>query len=115
MEPRSTEGVPPTISPVATDWRLLDHAHPDDPVDVAAGIAAYEAAPEGDDPEPRPGHPHAELQFVISGAGILRIADERCAVRPGDAYAIPPGLPHTLWATSMEPLRCFYVLLVPRR
>ncbi|MCW2786192.1 MAG: cupin protein [Marmoricola sp.] len=114
MTPRTVNDVIPATFPFATDWRLVETSHPEDPVDVATGVAEYPAPSGTEDPESREGHPHTELQFVVSGTGVLRIGDERTPVTAGDAYAIPPGSRHTLWSTTDAPLRCFYVLLVPK-
>jgi quercetin dioxygenase-like cupin family protein len=44
---------------------------------------------------PRHQHPHEQLGVMLEGATELTIGDETRLLRPGDAYAIPPDLPHS--------------------
>lgn len=44
---------------------------------------------------PRHQHPHEQGGVVLEGALELTIGDETRMIRPGDAYAIPPNLPHS--------------------
>ena len=39
-------------------------------------------------------HPHEQVGFVLEGELELTIGEETCLLRPGDAYTIPPELPH---------------------
>lgn len=39
-------------------------------------------------------HPHEQLGVMLEGAMELTIGDETRLLRPGDAYTIPPHLPH---------------------
>jgi len=51
-------------------------------------------------------HPRAEeIYYITHGTGKIRIEDEICEVRAGDAIAIPPGRKHKLWNTGGETLR----------
>ena len=51
-------------------------------------------------------HPRAEeIYFITHGAGKIRIEDETCEIRAGDAIAIPPGQKHKLWNTGVDTLR----------
>ena len=51
-------------------------------------------------------HPRAEeIYYITHGTGRMKIENEICDVRPGDAIAIPPGKKHKLWNTGTEPLR----------
>jgi len=51
-------------------------------------------------------HPKAEeIYYITQGMGRMRIEDELCDVKPGDAIAIPPGQKHKLWNTGGEVLR----------
>ncbi|HEX5397891.1 MAG TPA: cupin domain-containing protein [Verrucomicrobiae bacterium] len=51
-------------------------------------------------------HPKAEeIYYITHGAGRMRIGDETCEVKAGDAVAIPPGQKHKLWNTGTETLR----------
>jgi quercetin dioxygenase-like cupin family protein len=44
---------------------------------------------------PRHQHPHEQLGIMLEGALELTIGDETRLIRPGDAYTIPPNLPHS--------------------
>jgi quercetin dioxygenase-like cupin family protein len=78
-----------------------------------AGLAAFTAAPgiqmqsfsgsavmvnwvtiEPNRPIPRHQHPHEQIGVMIEGAMELTIGDETRVLRPGDAYNVPPHLPH---------------------
>ena len=51
-------------------------------------------------------HPKAEeIYYLTHGAGRMRIGDETCEVKAGDAIAIPSGQKHKLWNTGTETLR----------
>ena len=51
-------------------------------------------------------HPKAEeIYFITHGTGRMRIENELCEIKTGDAIAIPPGKKHKLWNTGAEPLR----------
>ena len=51
-------------------------------------------------------HPKTEeIYYLLAGAGQMRIEDEICEVRPGDAIAIPPGARHTISNTGETTLR----------
>ena len=51
-------------------------------------------------------HPKAEeIYYITQGMGRMRIEDELCDVKPGDAIAIQPGQKHKLWNTGGEVLR----------
>ena len=39
-------------------------------------------------------HPHEQVGHMIEGMLIMTIGDETREIRPGDAYAIPGGVPH---------------------
>lgn len=43
---------------------------------------------------PRHQHPHEQLGVILDGAMELTIGDETRTLRPGDAYSVPPHLPH---------------------
>jgi quercetin dioxygenase-like cupin family protein len=43
---------------------------------------------------PRHQHPHEQLGIMLEGALELTIGDETRIIRAGDAYTIPPNLPH---------------------
>ena len=39
-------------------------------------------------------HPHEQVGFVVSGRLSFTIGDDEQVLGPGDAYAIPGGVPH---------------------
>jgi quercetin dioxygenase-like cupin family protein len=43
---------------------------------------------------PRHQHPHEQLGIMLEGELELTLGDETRLLRPGDAYTIPPNLPH---------------------
>ena len=43
---------------------------------------------------PRHQHPHEQLGIMLDGAMELTLGDETRIIRAGDAYTIPPNLPH---------------------
>jgi mannose-6-phosphate isomerase-like protein (cupin superfamily) len=51
-------------------------------------------------------HPRTEeIYFITHGQGRLRLDNEERDISPGDAVAIPPGVPHKLWNTGEDILR----------
>lgn len=51
-------------------------------------------------------HPQTEeIYFILVGEGEMMIDQERRAVGPGDAIAIPPGAVHQITNTGNETLR----------
>jgi mannose-6-phosphate isomerase-like protein (cupin superfamily) len=51
-------------------------------------------------------HPKCEeIYYLTHGTGKMRIENETCEVRAGDAIAIPPGLKHKIWNTGGDVLR----------
>jgi mannose-6-phosphate isomerase-like protein (cupin superfamily) len=57
-------------------------------------------------------HPHAhpthEWYYVLTGRGVMTIADEERDVGQGDLVYIPPNVVHSLRpATEHAPIRCF--------
>jgi mannose-6-phosphate isomerase-like protein (cupin superfamily) len=45
-----------------------------------------------------------ELYYIVSGMGLMRIAEEERDVRRGDCIVIPPGAEHKLTNAGPEPL-----------
>ncbi len=43
---------------------------------------------------PRHHHPHEQLGIMLEGVMELTLGDETRLIRAGDAYTIPPNLPH---------------------
>ncbi|MEO7297494.1 MAG: cupin domain-containing protein [Verrucomicrobiota bacterium] len=51
-------------------------------------------------------HPRAEeIYFITDGSGKMRIENETCDVKIGDAIAIPPGQKHKIWNTGQDVLK----------
>lgn len=51
-------------------------------------------------------HPRSEeIYYITSGTGKIRIEQEICDVKEGDAIAIPPGHRHKLWNTGATVLK----------
>jgi mannose-6-phosphate isomerase-like protein (cupin superfamily) len=51
-------------------------------------------------------HPKAEeIYYITHGVGRMRIEEQLCDVKPGDAIAISPGKKHKLWNIGTETLR----------
>jgi quercetin dioxygenase-like cupin family protein len=48
-------------------------------------------------------HPHAQYGTVLEGGGTFRVGDNSWTIRPGDAYYIPPDIPHELHADPSTP------------
>lgn len=44
---------------------------------------------------PRHQHPHEQLGIVLEGQMELTLGEETRLLSPGDAYTIPPNLPHS--------------------
>jgi mannose-6-phosphate isomerase-like protein (cupin superfamily) len=54
------------------------------------------------------GHHHVkteEIYYVLEGEALMRVGDETAAVGPGDAIAIPPGVPHQITNTGVGLLK----------
>ena len=50
-------------------------------------------------------HPRAEeIYYVLSGRGLMAVASETRSLEPGDAVALPPGVPHQLRNTGLTDL-----------
>ena len=50
-------------------------------------------------------HPQTgEIYYILQGRGEMILANEKQVVLPGDAIAIPPGVPHQIINHSSEPL-----------
>ncbi len=50
-------------------------------------------------------HPKAEeIYYILHGQGKMILAHEKMEVVPGDAIAIPPGVPHQIINQGSEPL-----------
>jgi quercetin dioxygenase-like cupin family protein len=62
---------------------------------------------------PRHQHPHEQMGVMLEGALELTIGSESRLLRPGDAYAIPPNLPHSA-STGAEGCIVLDVFTPPR-
>lgn len=61
-------------------------------------------------PDPFHSHPHEQVAYVAEGEIILFVADEPGVnLKPGDHYAIPSGIPHTIQRLSpyIKIIDCF--------
>ena len=52
-------------------------------------------------------HPTHEFYFVMSGRGIMTIADEEQPIAPGDLVYIPPDTVHSLRPDGAAAIHCF--------
>ena len=52
-------------------------------------------------------HPTHEFYFVMTGEGVMTIAEEQRDVAPGDLIHIPPDEVHSLRPTGDAPIHCF--------
>jgi quercetin dioxygenase-like cupin family protein len=52
---------------------------------------------------PRHTHPHAQLGTFLEGGGTFQVGDSSWTVRAGDAYYIPPNVPHELRTDATRP------------
>jgi quercetin dioxygenase-like cupin family protein len=57
-------------------------------------------------------HPHEQTGYLISGRMSLKIGDERRGVGPGDAWLVPPDVPHE--ARALEATLVIEVFSPPR-
>ncbi|OGI43166.1 MAG: hypothetical protein A2V92_06945 [Candidatus Muproteobacteria bacterium RBG_16_65_31] len=46
-----------------------------------------------------------EIYHVTAGAGLMTLGSEEFPVTPGDTILVPPGTPHRIRNTGVEPLR----------
>jgi mannose-6-phosphate isomerase-like protein (cupin superfamily) len=46
-----------------------------------------------------------EIYFFTHGGGRMRLGEQERDVEAGSCVVIPPGTPHKLWNTGLEPLR----------
>jgi mannose-6-phosphate isomerase-like protein (cupin superfamily) len=53
-------------------------------------------------------HEHVDLEevyYILSGIGEIRVGDEVCQAREGDAVYLPPRVSHTMKNIGSHPLR----------
>jgi quercetin dioxygenase-like cupin family protein len=65
-------------------------------------LAAVERTGRRGEMTPLHVHPEDEVVYVVEGALTLFVDDERVRLEAGDAFAAPPGIPHTLVVESRE-------------
>jgi len=108
MDVRSVQDVEPVIEHNGTVpvWWLVP---PQQMREVTEGgflelVSEWEVAGGGMvDPHSHPTH---EFYYILSGRGIMRIADEEREVRQGDLVYTPPDTTHSIWSASLHaPLR----------
>lgn len=56
--------------------------------------------PPGASTEPHYHPATEEIYYILGGQAKMRIGEETRSVKPGDAIAIPPGLPHRITNTG---------------
>ena len=48
-------------------------------------------------PDPFHSHPHEQVSYLVEGEVYLFVGDnEKVHLKPGDTFAIPSGIPHTI-------------------
>ena len=99
MDIRSAREVAPVIEHAGTVpvWWLIG---PREMHDVTIGgflelVSEWEVAGGGIvDPHSHPTH---EFYYILSGRGVMKIADEEREVGQGDLIRIPPNETHSIW------------------
>jgi quercetin dioxygenase-like cupin family protein len=64
---------------------------------------------------PRHTHPHAQYGTVLEGGGTFQVGDRSWPVRAGDAYYVPPEIPHEFRADPATPSRILDVFAPERQ
>jgi quercetin dioxygenase-like cupin family protein len=59
-------------------------------------------------------HPHEQFGTMLEGRMYLRIGDETRLLQMGDAYVIPPDVPHSAWPPEGETCLALDVFVPPR-
>ena len=75
---------------------------------------AYALLPSGNELEEHI-DPLEEIYFILQGGGLMRVGDEVCEVKAGDAVWIPAGDRHSLKNTGNEPTAIIVVAAYPVR
>ncbi len=52
---------------------------------------------------PKHTHPHAQYGTVLEGGGRFAVGDRVWTMGPGDAYFVPPDVPHELRTDAKRP------------
>ena len=91
--------------------KLRELLHPDnDGVALGFSLAIAEVAPGGRTYAHR--LRHAEVYYIVAGAGIVHIGDEERAVGVGDAIFIPPNRVQWIENSNSETLK-FAAMVAP--
>lgn len=77
--------------------------------EITACSLAEEVLPPGHAVTPHHHRQLEEVYYIISGRGVMTVADERREVGPGDAIYVPRGSRHTLENTGSEPIKLLLV------
>jgi quercetin dioxygenase-like cupin family protein len=51
-------------------------------------------------PDPPHSHPHEQVSYVAAGELIVHIGADSTRLGPGDIFAVPPDVPHTVQLLS---------------
>ena len=102
MRIRKLNACPEFVAGDNTRLRELLHPDRDYPFDGRYSLAHAVVEPG------RTSHPHRlatnEVYYIISGAGVMHVADDAAAVAPGDAIEIPAGAVQWIKNIAAEPL-----------
>jgi quercetin dioxygenase-like cupin family protein len=52
---------------------------------------------------PKHTHPHAQYGTFLEGGGVFVVGESRWTMRAGDAYYVPPNVPHELTTDRVRP------------
>jgi quercetin dioxygenase-like cupin family protein len=52
------------------------------------------------EPDPPHSHPHEQMSYVVAGELIVHVGDEQTRLGPGDIFAVPPDIQHTVQLLS---------------
>ncbi len=103
MSSRSSyDGITPYVSKDGTLIREL--MHPAVHGNRNQSLAEATLAP-GQESDLHRHHESEELYHVVAGEGYMVLGDEVFVVRVGDTVCIPPGRPHSLRNSGIDPLR----------
>jgi quercetin dioxygenase-like cupin family protein len=76
-------------------------------------IVAAELAVGGS--APRHTHPGEEFVYVLEGTGTFEMAGQpKLAIKPGDAFVIPPHTPHVAANTGTVPVKLLSTYIIPK-
>ena len=87
-------------------WGLLNRNTLGHSVGLRVGVVSYKKA-DGE-PDLGPAHDTIEVLYIVTGSGRIRLDEESLPLTAGDAILIPPGSPHTVWSTRVDPMQAVY-------